>query len=87
MAVRVDALVKHGGRPWCHMFSDTDDMEELHAMADKIGLKRKWFQDKQKLPHYDLTAYKRALAIVHGAKEATRSEVVEVMRCRRKSHE
>jgi len=45
----------------CHMIADTDD--ELHAMADKIGVARKWFQKD----HYDIAKSKRDLAIKFGA--------------------
>lgn len=45
-----------------HMIADTE--EELHAMADKIGVLRKWYQGD----HYDITQTKKALAIKAGAK-------------------
>ena len=45
----------------CHMIADTD--EELHAMAARIGVARKWFQRD----HYDIAKAKRALAIKFGA--------------------
>lgn len=45
-----------------HMIADSE--EELHAMADRIGVARKWFQGD----HYDITQSKKALAIAHGAK-------------------
>lgn len=48
----------------CHMTADT--LEELHAMAAKILLRREWFQDHRIAPHYDLTASKRAAALVAG---------------------
>lgn len=66
MAVYVDPLCDHGWRlgKSCHMFADT--LDELHAMADKIGMKRSWFQDKR-MPHYDLVASKRKLAVEYGA--------------------
>jgi hypothetical protein len=51
----------------CHMFADSDD--ELHAMADAIGLKRAWFQNHRLLPHYDLVSSKRAQAVRLGAIE------------------
>jgi hypothetical protein len=50
----------------CHMAADT--LEELHAFAYRMGLKRKWFQDKS-IPHYDLTEKMRNRAIQMGVKE------------------
>lgn len=44
----------------------TSDLDELHAMADRIGLKRAWFQDKT-FPHYDVMASKRRQALAAGA--------------------
>lgn len=51
----------------CHLFSDTGDLDELHEFAAKIGVKRGWFQDDERLPHYDLTAGKRQFAVKQGA--------------------
>lgn len=45
-----------------HMMADTE--EELHAMADALGLKREWFQGD----HYDISKAKRDQAISLGAK-------------------
>lgn len=59
----------------CHLFSDNE--QELHLFASQIGLKREWFQNHNKLPHYDLTTGKRKLAIRFGAIEATRQMVVD----------
>lgn len=50
---------------WCHMWADT--LDELHAMAEHIGMRRAWFQNKPKFPHYDLTPGRRAAAIRAGA--------------------
>jgi len=51
---------------WSHMWADS--VIELHVMADKIGLKRSWLQDKDgTFPHYDVVPSMRALAIKHGA--------------------
>ena len=59
---------KHG-HLWCHMWAD--DIDELHAVAEAIGLKRRWFQNDTRLPHYDLTPPRRRRAIKHGAIESS----------------
>ena len=56
----------------CHLFADT--VEELHRFAQRIGLKRSWFQDNPRFPHYDLTAGKRSQAVRSGAKEVVLRE-------------
>lgn len=48
-----------------HLFGS--DLDELHKFAKSIGLRREWYQKEASLPHYDLTASKRALAIKSGA--------------------
>ena len=54
MTVFVDQRMKHySGGYWCHLVSDTS-LEELHAFAERLGLKREWFQDHRHMPHYDL---------------------------------
>jgi len=78
MAVYVDSLIDYGWKlgPSCHMTADT--LEELHEMADKIGMKRSWFQKSKKdVPHYDLVASRRKLAVKYGAIELTRNEAAE----------
>lgn len=76
--VYVDAAKNSYGRmKMCHMMADT--LPELHAMADAIGLKREWFQEGS-TPHYDICQAKRRLAIMHGAREADRKKVVELIR-------
>ena len=35
----------------------SSNLKELHEFAEKIGLKKEWFQNK-KYPHYDLTSKK-----------------------------
>lgn len=64
------------GHQWCHLWTD-GGVEELHAFAAKIGLKRSWFQDRPRFPHYDLVPSKRALAIALGAKEINLREWIE----------
>jgi len=72
MAVYVDPLMDHGwvlrGRSTknCHLLADS--LEELHEMAQAIGMKKEWFQPKS-LPHYDLTESRRDKAIELGAVE------------------
>jgi hypothetical protein len=59
---------------WSHMWADS--VEELHAFARRLGLRREWFQNKPSLPHYDVTKTVRARALKLGAVEATRSQLV-----------
>lgn len=70
MTVYVDDMHKYqmgqfGRMKMSHMIADTDD--ELHAMADLIGIARRWHQGD----HYDIAMSKRALAIQYGAIEVT----------------
>lgn len=70
-----------------HMQADT--LEELHAMADRLGLKRSWFQSKPGKPwhdHYDLTRAKRDLAIRLGAVAVTWREAARRNRTVRLEH-
>ena len=86
MTVYVDALRDWGwvmyGRTIqsCHMFTNSSDLQELHAMAANIGLKRRYFQDSSDHPHYDLTGSRRAAAIRMGAIEATSRDWVRMIR-------
>ncbi|MCK9542896.1 MAG: DUF4031 domain-containing protein [Novosphingobium sp.] len=58
----------YGRMIMCHLFADT--IEELHKIADKIQVNRKWFQTKnKKFPHYDICLSKKKLAIQEGAVE------------------
>lgn len=78
MAVYVDPLINYGWKlgPSCHMTADT--IEELNALAVKIGLKKEWLQiGKGSMPHYDLVASKRKLAVKHGAIEINLKEAGE----------
>jgi hypothetical protein len=47
-----------------HLTADT--LDELHAFAASIGLRRAWFQD-HRVPHYDLTTKHHAAALRAGA--------------------
>jgi hypothetical protein len=64
----------------CHMIADTFD--ELHTMAETIGVERRWFQPSPpySFPHYDIALTKRKLAIQNGAIECERKTFGEYMR-------
>jgi hypothetical protein len=83
MTVYVDAMrAPYRGMKMCHMLADTD--EELHAMADKIGLARRWHQKPGTTrSHYDICLAKRALAVKSGAVEIDRRKVAEILAARR----
>jgi hypothetical protein len=66
---------------WAHMMTD-GDIEELHQMASRIGMKREWFQDHPIHPHYDVTQGRRIIAIKNGAVPISAQEIVR--RCSRK---
>ena len=62
-----------------HLVSDSS-LEELHAFAQNMGLKRHWFQVHRNHPHYDLTtnsALTRALA--RGAYNVSSKELIRRM--------
>lgn len=63
---------KFGRMVMCHMIADSE--EELHAMAAKIGVARRWYQGD----HYDVCLAMRAKAVVEGAKEITARQLVLV---------
>jgi len=50
----------------CHLTTD-GPLEELHAFARRIGMRREWFQDHPLAPHYDLIESKRQKALALGA--------------------
>jgi len=81
VSVYVDAPIWGFGRmKMCHMIADTPD--ELHAMADLIGVERRWFQQPPKASfwHYDIAKSKRTLAVAAGAIECDRNAFVANLR-------
>jgi hypothetical protein len=68
VTVYVDKMrAQYGRMVMCHMYADTH--EELVAMADKIGVARKWIQypGHPVKEHFDIALSKKALALQHGA--------------------
>lgn len=83
MAVYVDDMrARYGTMVMCHMLADSTD--ELLAMADRIGVQRRWLQkagtDRE---HFDIALSKRALAVAAGAVEITWREAGAMCRRRR----
>ena len=70
MTVYVDNMrAKYGRMLMCHMIADSTD--ELHAMAQRIGIARRWYQGD----HYDICLSKREIAVKNGAVEVTLREL------------
>ena len=65
MAVYVDdAIWDWHGRKWCHLLAD--NIDELHRFARRLRPASHLVsraRPRRSAPHYDLTAYERALAI------------------------
>lgn len=86
MSVYIDNFYITGGGNYgrmkmSHMIADTT--EELLAMADKIGVARKWIQyPGTPSEHFDIAKGKRDVAIALGAKAVNFRELSEIMRKR-----
>ena len=81
MTVYVDDMrAPYGRMKMCHMWAD--NLDELLAMVDRIGVDRKWIQGHKDLSlrqyrqaswvHFDVALSKRALAVAAGAVETDR---------------
>jgi hypothetical protein len=66
---------------FCHLLADTRD--ELHAMADALGIPRRFFQDHPWRWHHDIPEHLRVRAVELGALEVTMHEVGALLRHRR----
>jgi hypothetical protein len=76
VSVYVDSERNRFGRMvMCHMFADS--LDELHAMAQAIGIDRDWFQPLS-FPHYDVSLTRRAEAVRKGAVEVDRRAGYEI---------
>jgi hypothetical protein len=77
-----DMLAPFRNMIMCHMIADTD--EELHAMADRLGLARKWHQKPgTHHSHYDISIGYKSRAIKLGAIQIKRSELGAMLRHKR----
>lgn len=72
-------LGKFGRMRMSHMMADTT--EELLAMADTIGVDRRWIQyPGTEEEHFDIAMSKRKRAVEAGAVEVTMREMAEFRR-------
>lgn len=85
MAVYVDNMrASYGRMTMCHMVADSTD--ELLAMADSIGVDRKWIQHAgTHREHFDIALGKRAAAVRLGAKEITLKQLGLILNAKRKA--
>lgn len=75
MGVYVDNMqIEWRGKKWCHLVADS--IEELHLFADRLGLRRDWFQGSASYPHYDVTVNMRKKALNSGAMIGTRRVII-----------
>ena len=83
MSVFVDDMrMPFRGMLMCHMIADTT--EELHRMAESIGMRRRWVQSAETPnEHYDISIEARAVAIELGAVAITRRQLVMKIREKR----
>ena len=78
-------MVYVGTRPWkykrmimYHLIADS--LEELHEIANKLGIGRQHFQDKPNQPHYDICKQNKAIVIAkYGAKETCDKKIVNIL--------
>lgn len=81
MSVYVDDMHLHpmgqlGRMKMCHMIADTT--EELLAMAERIGVDRRWIQKAGTAQeHFDVSLSKRRIAVEHGAIEVTMRQLAQ----------
>ncbi|MHA3700986.1 DUF4031 domain-containing protein [Jatrophihabitans sp. YIM 134969] len=66
---------------YCHLLAD--DREELHALAARLGMPRRAFQDHPWRWHYDLPAPLRPAAVDAGAVVVDFHAVARLLRARR----
>lgn len=76
-----DTPYKHkDGKKWCHLGAMNED--RLHEFAERIGLKKEWFQKSNDgLPHYDIYSERiRQIALQEGAVKVTRKDFLQLLK-------
>lgn len=87
MAVYIDQVnLPFRGMTMNHMVADT--REELLAMADKIGVSRRWIQyPNTNREHFDICLTKKAKALMYGAKEVGNTEMGRILLAKKNKNE
>lgn len=95
-SARIPARVRNIQANWSHLTADTPT--ELHEFAQRIGMRRSWYQGKCSSAkrgkcttlagscvhyHYDVTDSRRADAVAAGAQEIDLREMGDLIRSRR----
>ncbi len=86
MSVYVDEPIwRWRGLRWAHLLSD--DLNELHRFAHRLGIHRLSFQapPRSSSPHYDITAFERQRALAYGAIACSRAEIVAIIHSNRQN--
>lgn len=85
MTVYVDDMRAPFGRMiMCHMIADTT--AELVAMADAIGVSRRWIQNEgTPREHFDISLSKRRAAVRLGAVEVDRRRLGLLLQAKREA--
>ncbi len=73
-----DTQERYRGKVLCYMVADTE--AEMHAMAQLIGVRRRWCRTDLYGPLYRICRAMKARAIRNGAKEVTQREFVQIVR-------
>ncbi|HVJ38761.1 MAG TPA: DUF4031 domain-containing protein [Stenotrophomonas sp.] len=73
-----DAVQLWREQRWAHLMADT--LPELHAMAARLGIPRRAFQNKLSGAHYDVPEPLREQAIALGAQAISRHTDRELLK-------
>ena len=88
MTIYVDALMHNGWPTHCpmesgHMFSNTEDHNQLYAIAQAIALKHGWLQSDNPMSDDPLTPRRHTQAITDDAVPVHRSLAMWIWRAQR----